>query len=281
MSDESSFVGTSKSELIIESINNNKFLQVGVGFIVGIICIIFILFIKFILYRFNRNKKASPYLIKGTQSGKKTRIVYQDPESDNSIPIVRSRDEKGGIEFSYSLWLNVNDWINYKTGLWKHVFHKGSSSSDPNAFEQTNNTNSLIASPGLWFHKDTNSLRIYLNTFHNMNEYIDVDNIPANKWFHLSIIVRETSLNLYVNGYLKQKYTLSSLPRQNFGNVYFGLNGGFDGFISNVRYYDYALSSAEINGAINNMPSTINCVNNSGNAPPYLNTNWWQNEYPN
>jgi hypothetical protein len=280
MSDESSLMENEKIKLIIEKVNNNIIIQIGLGVVIAFICIIFILIFKFILYRFNRNKKASPYLIKGTQSGKKTRIIYQDPDSDNSIPLVRSRDEKGGIEFSYSLWLNVNDWINYKTGQWKHVFHKGSSNSDPNIFEKTNNINSLIAAPGLWFHGETNSLRIYLNTFQNMNEYIDIENIPANKWFHLAIIVRETSLNLYVNGYLKEKHTLSSLPRQNFGNVYFGLNGGFDGSISNVKYYDYALSSAEISSSITNLPSTINCVNNSGNAPPYLNTNWWQNEYP-
>ena len=49
-----------------------------------------------------------------------------------------------------------------------------------------------------------------------MNEFIDVNNIPANKWYHLTMVVKETSLNIYVNGFLKQKHTLSEFAQTKF-----------------------------------------------------------------
>ena len=272
----------------IDILNDSMPLQIIVGIVVGFILILIIAFIKFLIYRAKRNKKASPYLIKGNIEGTKTRTIYQNPNNSNSVPILRSRNEKGGIEFTYTVWLYVNEWVNYRPGKWKHVFHKGSVNSSPPASHSMSNQTtsggsgvnySMIAAPGLWFHPNTNSLRLYMNTYKNMNEYIDVNNIPANKWYHLTMVVKETSLNIYVNGFLKQKHTLSSLPRQNFGNAYTGLHGGFNGYIADLRYHDYALPAAEILKTVGQPPSTLSCTDFSGNSPPYFDTNWWQNKY--
>lgn len=287
MSQEISF----NIEDIMNIVNDSVPIQVCVGFGVAVFIILVIAFFKYLIYRINRNKKASPYLLKGSVAGNRSRIVYQDPNNTESVPILRSRDEKGGIEFTYTIWLNVNDWVNYRTGLWKHVFHKGSSNSFPppehssqlgatsSTSSGTGNQYAMIAAPGLWFHPNTNSLRLYMNTFKNMNEYIDIENIPTNKWYHLTIVVKETSLNLYVNGFLKQKHHLSSLPRQNFGNAYIGMHGGFSGSVADLKYYNYALTSAEILRAVGKPPSSMTCTDGSGNSPPYLDTNWWQNKY--
>lgn len=276
---------------ILTTVNDSTPIQVFLGVVTAIVIILIIAFFKYMIYRIKRNKKASPYLLKGSVAGNKSKIIYQDPNNSESVPILRSRDENGGIEFTYTIWLYVNDWVNYKTGLWKHVFHKGSSNSFPppehssqlGATSSTSNNNgyqyAMIAAPGLWFHPNTNSLRLYMNTFKNMNEYIDIGNIPTNKWYHLTIVVKETSLNLYVNGFLKQKNHLSSLPRQNFGNAYIGLNGGFSGFVADLKYHNYALSAAQVLKSVGNPPTSITCTDSSDNSPPYLDTNWWQNKY--
>jgi len=274
--------------VILETVNSSVPIQIIIGIVVGFILILIIAFIKFLIYRAKRNRKATPYLIKGNMQATKARTIYQDPNNSNSIPILRSRNEKGGIEFTYTVWLYVNEWTNYRTGKWKHVFHKGSINSSPSSPEsmssqttsgQNGQEYAMIAAPGLWFHPNTNSLRLFMNTYKNMNEYIDVHNIPANKWYHLTIQVKETSLNIYVNGFLKQKHTLSSLPRQNFGNAYTGLHGGFNGYIADLRYHDYALPAAQILKTVGQPPSTLSCTDFSGNSPPYFDTNWWQNKY--
>lgn len=268
-------------------LNDSLPLQIIVGIVVGFILILIIAFIKFLIYRSKRNRKATPYLIKGNMEATQSKTIHQNPNNSNSIPILRSRNEKGGIEFTYTVWLYVKEWVNYRTGKWKHVFHKGSRYSSPNnnhhhsasGTASSGKDYAMIASPGLWFHPDTNSLRVYMNTYKNMNEYIDIANIPANKWYHLSIVVKETSLNVYINGFLKQKHNLSSLPRQNFGDAYVGLNGGFNGYIADLRYHDYALPAAQILKSVGQPPSTLSCTDSSGNSPPYLDTNWWQNKY--
>lgn len=269
----------------MDVLNDSLPLQIGTGILLAIVVILIIALIKFIITRANRNKKASPYLIKGNLQASKSRVIYQNPKNSSSIPILRSRNEKGGIEFTYTVWLYVTDWINYRPGKWKHVFHKGSSKSSPplkHVSEEESSSHqqhAMIAAPGLWFHPNSNALRLYMNTYKNMNEFIDINNIPSNKWYHLTIVVKETSLNIYVNGFLKQKERLSSLPRQNFGNAYVAANGGFSGYIADLRYYDYAMPAAQILKVLGTPPSNLSCTDFSGNSPPYLDTNWWQNQY--
>ena len=47
--------------------------------------------------------------------------VYQDPKTNGSKTIKRSKNESNGIEFTYVTWIYVNDWA-YKYGDWKHIF---------------------------------------------------------------------------------------------------------------------------------------------------------------
>lgn len=275
--------------------NKDKiWLQIIVAIIICSVIIWIISLIKFIIYRIKKNSKASPFLIRGNQQGNRSAIIYQDPHNTSSVPVLRSRDESDGIEFTYTTWLFVDDWVNYKKGEWKNVFVKG----DKNAWPPESHTGAqgfvdkicnnpddpqgaMIACPGLWFHPKTNALRIYMNTYTNMNEFVDVFNIPSHKWFHLSMVVRHQDLDIYINGYLKKKHPLSSIVRQNFGNVSIGNAAGFSGYISNLRYFDYAVTVHEIIKEVERGPSTLACTDISGNQPPYLNTNYWQVRYQN
>ena len=47
-------------------------------------------------------------LIKGLMNGSQSTIISQDPNIQNSITILRSSDEKDGIEFTWSTWLYLN-----------------------------------------------------------------------------------------------------------------------------------------------------------------------------
>ena len=245
---------------------------------------------KFIIYRIRRNIKASPFLLRGMIPGSQTFIIEQNPKHESSIPILRSRNENEGIEFSYTVWLFVDDWINYKRGMWKSVFIKGNSNAQPDNQEENLDklcdnlkdygNSTMIACPGLWFYPKTNALKININTFDKMVNSININNIPSNKWFCLAVVARHNQVDVYINGFLKHKLSLAgSIIRQNFSNLYINPNGGFSGKLSNLRYYDYAIGINDLMREVEAGPVTKNKTNPNYLSPPYLATNYWQNQY--
>ena len=103
-------------------------------------------------------KYDTPWIIEDTHDSTEPRRFLQDPNSDDSVPLRRSLNEQQGLEFTYATWIFVND---FKSGQWKHIFHKGSPTSYPNR------------APGVWLHPSTNSMRIYMNTYNSIsNNYI-------------------------------------------------------------------------------------------------------------
>ena len=52
------------------------------------------------------------------------KIIPQDPATPGAIPILRSRNQPEGIEFTWSVWMLIDD-LTYRQEQYKHVFHKG------------------------------------------------------------------------------------------------------------------------------------------------------------
>jgi hypothetical protein len=182
----------------------------------------------------------------------------------------RSKNELGGVEFSWSFWMYIEDW-SYKYGQWKHVLHKGNSNSWPNR------------APGIWLHPRENTMRFYMNTYDSIaGNYIDIPSIPLRKWFQVVFSVNQITMDVYINGTLRKSHKFSGLPKQNFGDVYIMAFRGFDGYMSRVSKYNYAISYSDIEVDINRGPSAISCLSDSQRKmeqPPYLTSNWWTNSY--
>ena len=234
-------------------------------FIVKVVIMILVLIAIFYIakYLINRYQNASantPYLLSSSKNAMHALVISQDSTSVNYIPINKS-DGQDGIQFTYGFWFLIEDF-DYKKDEWKHIFHKGNSSSYPNR------------APGVWIHPNKNAVRVYMNTLDNILEYVDVDNLPSRKWIYMNIILNNKNLDLYINGYLKIRKELSSIPKQNDGDFWVNMFGGFNGYVSNIRYYSYAIDFNEINKMINAGPSINNCID-TGEIPPYLDDNWW------
>jgi hypothetical protein len=219
------------------------------------------------LRNLNYYRRGSPFIIKDTKDAKRQKLVEQNPNKEGGINLPRSENETGGIEFSYSCWMLIDDY-SYKLGQWKHVFHKGSASGSP------------LRAPGVWLHPDKNAMRIYMNTFKEIYEYIDIENIPINKWFSLVLVLKGQTLDVYINGNIKKSLKLTGLPKQNYGNLYVNSFGGYSGMISKLRYYDYSLKYSDIDAIQKTGPSLkveVTTVKD-GERPPYLSQNWWTND---
>lgn len=150
---------------------------------------------------------------------------------DKSFP-VKNSDE--GLEFSYSVWIYIQDW----TRGWKNIFVKGDKTDGAG-------TNGARA-PGLWLYPDTNALHARINTFASPNEGCDIKNIPLQKWVHITYVLNNRTVDIYIDGKLERSCVLRGVPKLNDEPVRVCDNGGFFGKISNLVYFRYALKPDEV-----------------------------------
>jgi len=240
-----------------------------------LVLIVFVLAVRisaqFLSWLFQYNK--SPYLIDGMVDGKTMQVIPQDPNLKNAVTLVRSDNQQDGIEFTYSTWIIIDDLV-YQDGQYRHIFHKGNDNinytSEPIGMNQPNNA------PGLYIAPNTNALVVVMNTFDNIQEKLTIDDIPLNKWMCVQIRVSNHQLDVFINGKLAKRLIMKGVPRQNYGNVYVAMNGGFSGNISDLRYFNSALGTAEIQSIVDSGPNlTLVGPEATGNQPKYLSLRWF------
>jgi len=203
---------------------------------------------------------ASPYLVKGMISGSEGKIVKQDPKTD--FPVIKiSENAETGIELTYSVWLNLIGETD--RDVYKHVFNKGNYAS-VNSSNTTTGTNA----PGLYIRtnsdNNTNSALVIMDTMESdgslptasKSKFVEIKNLPNNKWVSIVIRVQNRILDVYVNGVLTGRKDLENTPRQNYGSVNICQGSGFSGKLSNLRYFDTALNVFQINQLVATGPDT-------------------------
>jgi len=181
----------------------------------------------------------SPHLIDGMVDATQMIIFRQDPSYNDAVTIYRSVNASEGLEFTWSTWIFINN-LQTNAGIYKHVFSKGNSTLSENGMIQPNNA------PGLYIAPNSNDLVVVMNTYSVINEEIVIPDIPINKWVNVIIRCQNTTLDVYINGTIARSINLVGVPKQNYGDVYVAMNGGFDGYISNLWYYNYALGTSMI-----------------------------------
>jgi hypothetical protein len=212
----------------------------------------------------------SPHLFTGMVDATQMIVYPQDPSSNGAVTIYRSVNATDGIEFTWSTWIFINN-LQTNAGIFKHIFSKGNSNVQQDGLIQPNNA------PGLYIAPDTNDLVVLMNTFNVINEEITIPDIPLNKWVNIIIRCQNTTLDVYINGTITRSIELTGVPKQNYGDVYVAMNGGFNGYISNLWYYNYALGTAAIQNLVTKGPNT-NMIGSTGmndtNAD-YLSLRWF------
>jgi len=179
-------------------------------------------------------------------------------------------DSGNGKRRSYTFWIYINDLTKYQ-GQYKHVFHIGEEGDITSGVNFPNNA------PGLYIAPNTNALVVMMNTYNVINEEVVIPDIPLNKWINVIIRCQNTTLDVYINGTITRSVQLTGVPKQNYGDVYVAMNGGFNGYISNLWYYNYALGTAAIQTIANNGPNTKMVGSNgiSDKMFNYLSLRWF------
>jgi hypothetical protein len=212
----------------------------------------------------------SPHLIDGMVDGKQMIIFPQDPNTSGAKTITRSVNARDGIEFTWSSWVFIDN-LQYNAGKYKHVFHKGNDQVSSTGLNFPNNA------PGLYIAPNTNAFIIVMNTYDTINEEVVIPDIPMNKWISVIIRCQNKTLDVYINGTIARSVQLVGVPKQNYGDVFVGMNGGFSGYVSNLWYYNYALGTASIQDIVHNGPNTKMVGSNAMNMknPNYLSLRWY------
>ena len=282
-----------------EFLSSNTMIARGT-FLLGILIFFSILFyIGSKVVHYFLSPSETPYLISGMKDATEALTITQNV-GKKSIPILRSNNQYGGLEFSYSFWIYVND-VNYNDGIdYKHIFNKGSppsSGSESNGIFEPNNapgvylyTGKKYVSANLINNYPVLGMLVRLNVFHNSinpkKQYFDdiyVDAIPIKKW--VNVIIRVTTQNIcdiYINGNLSKRHKLSNIVKQNYDDLYVNYNGGFSGNLSNLKYYNYAIGTLEIDSLNTSGPSLVlsktSNIDKSAKGSQYLSSQWYFND---
>jgi hypothetical protein len=258
--------------------------------IIVILLYLALLFAEIIYKYINRLSINRVELLPKTYIGQnKTITISQNPNKTEQSIIQLSENERTGIEFTYSFYINVDpSGFRDEKGL-MHIFHKGYSSQFP------------LLAPGVYIHSNINTLRVYMNTFKTWNNFVDIENMPLNKWVHVAVICKNSALEIFINGNLSKKMSFDSfVAYQNYQDVVcfsqrrialnhsqipstdvdgFQVFGSMKGMLSRLTNFNYALCYAEIQKEMNRGPSSEIDSSNMNDIPPYLADTWWSKSY--
>ena len=244
----------------------------------GFIILLFILFLFLfkigvqVLGSFMGPSK-NPYLVYGKLEGSTLVTISQDPANKASIPILRSNNGKSGAEFTWSVWLFLNLGANNNL---KPVFVKGNPTSTPDSVYETNG-------PGMYVNSvnGVGALTFALDDVDNGQNQMNISNVPLQKWVHIAYRLQNTILDVYVNGVIQQRLQMTKAPKQNYYDI--TVCGGFSGSLSNLRYYNHALTVFDINNIImfgpNTNPSKLSADNVKTTNYSYLSNQWYVNTF--
>lgn len=268
--------------------DNQSSIPGDIGLGMGIIVISALLFfvIKMLFQSTTVIQKRFTELLPYTASASDGKIVIQqDVNKDaNGKPILPSDNERTGTEFAYSFFLLVNEDTITGQDVLKTVFYKG----------YDNGPWPLLA-PGVFIKGDSNTMRIVYNSSKEPYNFVDIENIPINKYFHVVLNFRSNALEVHINGRITKKLLFeNAIPYSNFSNLVIFNNfndltisrppygnirfqRAINGQISNLVYTRYALSFGEIQTELGKGPSTI-VRQKSKEIPPYFADSWWADQ---
>ena len=229
--------------------------------LVSLMTLIMIGIVILVLYEYFYGGSVAPAGVTPT----KTEILIVGPlqngqnytEVDAAIPL--SLNENEGIEYSFAGWIQVNDYA--PPTQHPIIFTKGDVSGTQK-------------SPAVSLNSGRNELVIEQDTYDKGRPArIVITNMPANKLIHLAICVNQKSFDVYVNGLLYSHTSLHALPMQNSQPVFIAGNGGWNGQIGSLTYYNYELTSAQVHNLANTAPTQS--PNSLPYYPNFLSSGWW------
>jgi len=152
-----------------------------------------------------------------------------------------------GNEYNLNFWVYINDYT-YRYNDDKVILNRNNN-------------------PNVMFSSNTNSLKVLINVEDNLNDIdgeeddsslinvCEVKDIPLQRWVNINLSLNNKVMDIFMDGKLSKTCIINGYPKPNIGSMDITPNGGFNGFISSVRFSNSALSLNEIGGFYKKGPS--------------------------
>ncbi len=283
---------TNQGNPALELLAGKGFFQ-QVLLVLVLLSLLFFVFIslEYLIMSYQRIGGKNVQLLPLTVTAEDKMLTFQQNKTQypdaKQIPL--SDNERTGIEFTYSCYLFIHPSTFSGQDKLYHVMHKGYINPWP------------LMGPGVFVRGNNNTLRVVMNTYRNPYTFLDIENIPVRKWFHLVILCRKNALEVYVNGNLRKKRPFEgTLPYQNFQNLVcfspmkktimgsqvpslgtdnnLEFDGSFRGNMSNLIYLAYAASFTEIQSLMD-LGVSKKTLSSQMDKPPYLVDTYWTTSY--
>ena len=258
--------------------------------------IFIVLYIIYLTQVINKKEKTSGVIIKQTDvyntSTKKPFICDAPQTADNIISYKNFRDEVDNRNFSISMFLYINGsnpkyknkFENYRFRDWKSIFYLGKNEigKDSDVIGEDSNGDTIELHkiqqiPGLWLKPNLNNIVLVINDGTN-NGRLELDDVPLNEWFSITILVNSGSISLYKNCKLEKILSLNShIPDTSDYNLYIANDGklikypddvkknGFPGQMAYFKYYNFTLSQYDIDNYCSKYKSVLDKFQNEEN----------------
>ena len=157
-------------------------------------------------------KGTNPMLIDGLVKLNQYQHIKTTGDSDDTIGILRSANEDGGMEFTYTMWLKLSNGI---IGDNNYVLRK---ISDTNK-----GASNKTGCPDVFISKASDQLKLTAkcNTYNSTESTgkvkAEVENLPINKWFHLGVRLQGKFFDVIINGNIKKRVVMGvgNVAKQN------------------------------------------------------------------
>lgn len=242
--------------------------QILIALVAGLVLFTVLFSVESLIQTYNAYRFAKTWIVQNTVTSDKSIVISQNPSNPNAKMILPSDNERTGVEFTYSFFLFVSPSTFDTSGKLKQVFYKGYQKPFP------------LLGPGVFVRSDENTMRVFMNSYKSWYSYVDIKNIPIQKWFHCAVVFRKNNLEIFINGNMKGRVSMEdTYPYQNYQNlIVFGktnagvaskkyvntegveeaylVGGSMNGQISRLAHYRYALTFSEIQADVNAGPSS-------------------------
>ena len=176
--------------------------------------------------------------------------ISGDQAQTAPFQLPRAYNQPQGLTYSYAGWVLIKDFTQ-GYGTKRRIFSKEDS-------------------PAMYLDSTSNAFIVAIKTY-GSTETILIPNIPAMKWIHFAIVVDQHSVDIYINGTLKQHHTLGQLPQQNDALVTAG--PGWNGVLARLYYYSRSLSHLEVRALANEkLPDDLE---RKPSGPQYFDISWY------
>lgn len=189
--------------------------------IIFIICLLIIIlgsYLTYHIYYVSENK-----IVKFIEKKHDANTIYKY----NNLPYISGslmKRNKNEFSYSFKIYLKSDNWTN----RWKHIFHRGLYNNDIE--------DNKIQFPGFWIEPTKNNLV----SIYGKSKFV-IYEIDLDKWTDILFVFKDNTIYLYRNGLLEILKVINE-DYISQDNIYVCYYGGFNGYIQDLFYYNYAFN---------------------------------------